>query len=72
MVKPEVRDRNSTGATCASNKDKTLRTDKNHDQGENNVLSLKHGSENKEHCDMIKKYNFKLQFISDELFDDTR
>ena len=29
MVKPEVPDTKSTGATCASNKDKILRTDKN-------------------------------------------
>ena len=61
MVKPEVHDTKSTGATCASNKDKILRTDKNHDHGKKDVLGLeKTGSENKKYRD---KENEKLKLI---------
>ena len=60
MVKPEVHDTKSTGATCASNKDKILRTDKNHDHGKKDELSIKNRSENKKYRDKEKvKVNIK-------------
>ena len=61
MVKPEVHDTESTGATCASNKDKILNTDRNYDHGTKDVLSLeKTESEIKKYHD---KENEKLKLI---------
>ena len=54
MVKPEIHDTNSTGATCASNKDKIIRADKSHDHGKKEVLIIKNGSENKKYRDKTK------------------
>ena len=54
MVKPEVRNTNSTGASCASKKDKTIRVTKTHDNGGNKVITIKNGSENKKYRDKIK------------------
>ena len=54
MVKPEVHDTNSTGATCASNKDKTIRVAKSNDNGETKIITIKNGSENKKHRDKLK------------------
>ena len=47
MVKPEVHDTNSKGATCASDKDKTIRVAKSNDNGETKIITSKNGSENK-------------------------
>ena len=47
MVKPEVHNYKSTGATCATDKYKIQRTEKNHDHGKNWItISSKNGSEN--------------------------
>ena len=54
MIKPEVHDSNSKGATCASNKDKTIRVAKSNDNGGEKVITIKNGSENKKYRDKIK------------------
>ena len=68
MVKPEVHDYKSIGATCALDKDKIQRTEKIHGHGNNWItIPSKNGSENikyRENRHLNKGYNYdKFQMM---------